>query len=187
MCQTCRYYRSLVNKTTHLTHSVDISIRLKHPKFRNNNTSSVLLYYIQYIVEEIGKMDSCGLSFAPTPNNYDKFKVKGIIDSMNTSKSLVYFNLERNTFSVEAAQAIGKALKKHPELQKAIFKDIFTGRLKTEITPVLQMMCSGIMAAGAQLTVFDCSDNAIGPNGITGLLTFFRSCYTLQVTFLFFP
>lgn len=101
---------------------------------------------------------------------------------MNECKSLVYLNLEGNTLGVEAARAIGEALKKHPEFQKALFKDLFTGRMKTEIPPALQSMGAGMIAAGAQLTVFDCSDNALGPNGMTGLVGLFSSptCYTLQ-------
>lgn len=109
--------------------------------------------------------------------------VKEVIDAMNECKSLVYLNLEGNTLGVEAARAIGEALKKHPEFQKALFKDLFTGRMKTEIPPALQSMGAGMIAAGAQLTVFDCSDNALGPNGMTGLVDLFRSptCYSLQV------
>lgn len=84
---------------------------------------------------------------------------------------------------VNAAKGIGKALEKHPEFQKALFKDLFTGRMKTEIPPALISMGQGMITAGAQLTIFDCSDNALGPNGMTGLVDLFRSsaCYSLQV------
>lgn len=109
--------------------------------------------------------------------------VKEVIDAINECKSLGYLNLEGNTLGVDAARAIGEALKKHPEFQKALFKDLFTGRMKTEIPPALQSMGAGMIAAGAHLTVFDCSDNALGPNGMTGLVELFRSptCYSLQV------
>lgn len=102
---------------------------------------------------------------------------------MNNCKSLTYLNLEGNTLGVDAAKGIGEALKKHPEFQKALFKDLFTGRMKTEIPPALISMGRGMITAGAQLTVFDCSDNALGPNGMTGLVELFRSpvCYSLQV------
>lgn len=48
-----------------------------------------------------------------------------------------YLNLEGNTLGVEAAEAIAKALEKHPEFKKALWKDLFTGRMKTEIPKAL--------------------------------------------------
>lgn len=94
-----------------------------------------------------------------------------------------FLNLEGNTLGVEAAQGIAKALEKHPELREALWKDLFTGRMKTEIPLALKAMGEGMVTAGAQLTVLDCSDNALGPNGMTGLVDLLQStaCYTLQV------
>lgn len=85
---------------------------------------------------------------------------------------------------MEAAQGIAKALEKHPELKEALWKDLFTGRMKTEIPIALKAMGQGMITAGAQLTVLDCSDNALGPNGMTGLVDLLQStaCYTLQVS-----
>lgn len=81
-----------------------------------------------------------------------------------------------------AAKHIGEALKKHPEFKKAQWKDLFTGRMKTEIPPALIDLSKGIMAANAQLTVLDLGDNALGPNGMTGLVDLIKSpsCYALQ-------
>lgn len=109
--------------------------------------------------------------------------MKEVIEAINKCEKLTYLNLEGNTLGVEAAKAIGEALKNHPEFQQALFKDLFTGRMKTEIPPALQAMGRGMTAAGAHLTVFDCSDNALGPNGMTGLVELFSSstCYSLQV------
>ena len=42
-----------------------------------------------------------------------------------------------NTLGVEASQSIAEALKKHPELKKALWSDLFTGRLNTEIPVTL--------------------------------------------------
>lgn len=83
---------------------------------------------------------------------------------------------------MDAAKAIGEALKSHPELKRALLKDLFTGRMKTEIPPALIALGAGMIAAGAQLTVLDCSDNALGPNGMVGLVGLIRSttCYSLQ-------
>lgn len=109
--------------------------------------------------------------------------MKEVIEAINKCKKLTFLNLEGNTLGVEAAKAIGEALKNHPEFQQALFKDLFTGRMKTEIPPALQSMGNGMITAGAHLTVFDCSDNALGPNGMTGLVELFRSstCYSLEV------
>lgn len=109
--------------------------------------------------------------------------MKEVIEAINNCKKLTFLNLEGNTLGVDAAKAIGQALKSHPEFQQALFKDLFTGRMKTEIPPALISMGKGMIVAGANLTVFDCSDNALGPNGMTGLVELFSSpsCYSLQV------
>ncbi|EDS27047.1 GTPase activating protein RanGAP1 [Culex quinquefasciatus] len=107
---------------------------------------------------------------------------KELIDAIDACSSLQFLNLEGNTLGVEAAQGIAKALEKHPELKEALWKDLFTGRMKTEIPIALKAMGQGMITAGAQLTVLDCSDNALGPNGMTGLVDLLQStaCYTLQ-------
>lgn len=88
---------------------------------------------------------------------------------------------------VDAARAIGEALKQHPEFKRALFKDLFTGRMKTEIPKALEHLGKGMIAASAQLTVLDCSDNALGPNGMVGLVDLLKSatCYSLQVCIFF--
>jgi Ran GTPase-activating protein 1 len=90
--------------------------------------------------------------------------------------------LEGNSLGVEAAKSIGEALKTHPELQRAILKDLFTGRMKNEIPVALEAMGNGMRFANAKLTVVDCSDNALGPNGMVGLVELLKSstCYSLQ-------
>lgn len=96
---------------------------------------------------------------------------------------LEFLNLEGNTLGVNAANAIAEALKKHPEFQRALWKDLFTGRLKTEIPQALESLGKGMITAGAHLAVLDCSDNALGPNGMKGLVDLLSSptCYSLKV------
>ena len=91
--------------------------------------------------------------------------------------------LSGNTIGIEAAGAIGRALEKHPEFRRAHWKDMFTGRMKTEIPPALVNMTRGIMLANARLVELDLSDNAFGPVGMEGLITFLKSpsCFSLQV------
>ncbi|ETN60475.1 ran gtpase-activating protein [Anopheles darlingi] len=109
-------------------------------------------------------------------------EAQGLIDAIDRCKILRFLNLEGNTLGVEAAGAIAKALEKHPELQQALWKDLFTGRMKEEIPIALKALGQGMITAGAQLTVLDCSDNALGPNGMVGLVDLLKSatCYSLK-------
>ncbi|XP_031623299.1 ran GTPase-activating protein isoform X2 [Contarinia nasturtii] len=135
------------------------------------------------IEQALAEARGSGVSFESQAKKWETEEgAKDLIDAINNCKSLNFLNLEGNTLGVDAAKGIGEALKKHPEFQRALFKDLFTGRMKTEIPPALQSMGRGMIDAGAQLTVFDCSDNALGPNGMTGLVELFRSraCYSLQ-------
>lgn len=104
------------------------------------------------------------------------------MDAINSCKSLQFLELEGNTLGVEAAKHIAKALEKHPELKRALWKDLFTGRMKTEIPIALKSLGQGMITAGTHLTVLDCSDNALGPNGMTGLVDLIKSatCYSLE-------
>ena len=54
--------------------------------------------------------------------------------------------------------------------------------MKTEIPPALVNMTRGIMIAQARLVELDLSDNAFGPVGMEGLVTFLKSpsCFSLQ-------
>lgn len=56
---------------------------------------------------------------------------------MNKTKELKCLKLEGNTLGIDAAKVIGDALAKHPEFEQAHWKDLFTGRLKTEIPEAL--------------------------------------------------
>lgn len=94
--------------------------------------------------------------------------------------------MEGNTLGIEAAKCIGEALKSHPELKRALWKDLFTGRLKTEIPQALELLSRGMIAGGVRLTSLDCGDNALGPNGMKGLVELLKSptCYSLQVNLI---
>lgn len=108
--------------------------------------------------------------------------MKEVVDAINKCKKLCYLDLEGNTLGCEAAKHIGEALKKHPEFKRALFKDLFTGRMKTEIPLALMDLSRGIMTPNAQLTVLDLSDNALGPNGMSGFVDLIKSssCFSLQ-------
>lgn len=59
------------------------------------------------------------------------------MDEIDKCTDLQYLNLEGNTLGVEASKHIAKSLEKHPEFKRALWKDMFTGRLKEEIPKAL--------------------------------------------------
>jgi Ran GTPase-activating protein 1 len=105
-----------------------------------------------------------------------------IVDAVVSCKDLTALELKGNTLGIEAAKAIGKALEKQSEFKRALWSDLFTGRLKTEIPDALKHLCGGLMTANAHLVELDLSDNAFGPNGMVGLTGFLRSasCFSLR-------
>ncbi|ALC47631.1 maker245 [Drosophila busckii] len=128
-----------------------------------------------------------GISFQDKAATWDNAEqVKDVVDALNRESTVHYLNLEGNMLGVDAAKAIGEALKRHPELRKAFWQNLFTSRLETEIPLALKHLGAGLMAASAKLTVLDLSDNALGTNGISGLEDFLRSpvCYSLQELYL---
>ena len=106
----------------------------------------------------------------------------GVCDKIVSHGDMHTLTFSGNTIGIEAAGAIGQALEKHPELRRAHWKDMFTGRMKTEIPPALVNMTRGIMVAQARLVELDLSDNAFGPVGMEGLVTFLKSpsCFSLR-------
>lgn len=135
------------------------------------------------ISQALDETKGSGVSFESKARNWGtEAEASDLIAAINICAKLQYLNLEGNTLGVDAARGIGEALKKHPEFKEALFRDLFTGRLKTEIPQALQHLGRGMIAATAQLSVLDCSDNALGPNGMVGLVDLIKSptCYSLQ-------
>nr|XP_019962420.1 PREDICTED: ran GTPase-activating protein 1-like isoform X2 [Paralichthys olivaceus] len=112
----------------------------------------------------------------------DAQSVEEIVKQIQDFEGLQALRLEGNTFGVEAAQAIAKALETKSEFQRCYWSDMFTGRLRSEIPPALNSLGDALMLAGARLTVLDLSDNAFGPDGVKGIERLLKStaCYTLQ-------
>ncbi|KYM98869.1 PREDICTED: ran GTPase-activating protein 1-like [Cyphomyrmex costatus] len=106
-----------------------------------------------------------------------------VVEAIKACPCLEYLDLEGNTLGTPAAEVIAEALKeKGTLLKRALWKDMFTGRLKTEIPKALEYLGTALCTAGSQLTELDLSDNAFGPIGIQGLANLLASspCYTLQ-------
>ncbi|XP_061390248.1 ran GTPase-activating protein [Musca vetustissima] len=133
--------------------------------------------------KELQEVKEEGVTFEDKQLTWDTAEdVKDVVKALETQKVVHYLKLDGNTLGVDAAAAIGKALEKHPEFRKALWKNMFTRRLKSEIPQALKSLGNGLMVAQAQLTVLDLSDNALGPNGMVGLEDLLRSkvCYSLQ-------
>lgn len=123
------------------------------------------------------------LSFAGQSNKWNTAEdVEDAVEAIRSHKDLRCLVLEANTLGVEAAKLMGDALAVHPEFERAHWKDLFTGRLKTEIPEALRHLFSGLMRAGAKLKELDLSDNALGPVGVEGMVDFMSSpvCYSLE-------
>lgn len=91
-----------------------------------------------------------------------------------------------NTLGTDAAKVIAKVLENRPELERCLWADMFTGRLRKEIPPSLIAFGDAIIKAKAHLVEIDLSDNAFGPIGIESIerLLMDEACYTLEVIFL---
>jgi len=106
-----------------------------------------------------------------------------IVDAIKSAVDITALRLEGNTLGLEASIKIADALKGQKKLERALWSDIFTGRLRSEIPPSLEHLGDGIIAAGAKLSELDLSDNAFGPDGVKGIkkLLMSESCYKLCV------
>lgn len=129
-------------------------------------------------------MEDKGLSFADQSLSLNSAEdAKNIVSAIEKCPCLVYFNLQGNTLGIDAAKEIGNALAKHgSHLKRALWQDMFTGRLKSEIPIVLEHLSAGLLAANVRLSELDLSNNAFGPIGMEGLVKLLNSpvCYELQ-------
>lgn len=129
-------------------------------------------------------MEDKGLSFADQSLSLNSAEdAKTIVAAIEKCPSLVYFNLQGNTLGIEAAKEIGISLAKHgSHLKRALWQDMFTGRLKSEIPIVLEHLSAGLLKANVRLSELDLSNNAFGPIGMEGLVKLLNSpvCYELQ-------
>lgn len=90
-------------------------------------------------------------------------------------KNVEVLILQGNTFGVEAAERLGIELESQSSLREAHFKDLFTSRGREEVPVAIEHILRGVMASGAQLTLLDLSDNAIGPIGAPPIIEFLES------------
>lgn len=129
-------------------------------------------------------MEDNGLSFADQSLSLNSAEdAKIIVSAIEKCPCMVYFNLQGNSLGIKAAKEIGNALAKHgSHLKRALWQDMFTGRLKTEIPIVLEHFSAGLLTANVRLSELDLSNNAFGPIGMQGLHKVLNSpvCYELK-------
>uniref|UniRef100_S4R4J8 Ran GTPase-activating protein 1 n=1 Tax=Petromyzon marinus TaxID=7757 RepID=S4R4J8_PETMA len=105
-----------------------------------------------------------------------------VVTAIQKCEHMEALSLEGNTIGVEAAKAIATALAEKPHFQRALWSDMFTGRLRTEIPPALTALGNAMVTSGARLVELDLSDNAFGPDGVRACDTLLRSraCFSLR-------
>ncbi|KAI8868860.1 RNI-like protein [Ramicandelaber brevisporus] len=87
--------------------------------------------------------------------------------------------LSGNTFSTEAASAFAEVLKDKVNIERALFSDIFTGRLKESVRDSVSILSSSLVDKEC-LMELDLSDNAFGPIGSQGLPAFLKEHRWIQ-------
>nr|XP_033340541.1 ran GTPase-activating protein 1 [Megalopta genalis] len=106
-----------------------------------------------------------------------------VVKAIRECPKLEILDLEGNTLGPLAAKAVAQILEEKGSFLKcAHWKDMFTGRLKSEIPKAIEYLGSSLCTAGTRLIELDLSDNAFGPIGVKGLASFLTSntCYTLR-------
>lgn len=124
------------------------------------------------------------ISFLDQQNKWNTEEdVEEAESQIKTADCMEVLELRGNSLGIEAGERLAKALETHPELKSALWSDLFTGRLKTEIPPVLRSLCDSMISCGVRLVELDLSDNAFGPIGAEGIEKFLESssAYSLQV------
>ncbi|XP_076649744.1 ran GTPase activating protein [Halictus rubicundus] len=125
-----------------------------------------------------------GVSFAKKSLKLDsEADAVDVVNAIRECPKLEFLDLEGNTLGPLAAKAVAKILEEKGScLKRALWKDMFTGRLKSEIPKAIEYLGSSLCSAGTRLIELDLSDNAFGPIGVQGLASFLTSntCYTLR-------
>ncbi|XP_076169542.1 ran GTPase activating protein isoform X2 [Ptiloglossa arizonensis] len=133
---------------------------------------------------EVQNSSNAGVSFSKKSLKLDSEEdALEVVKAIHECANLEYLDLEGNTLGPHAAKAVAEALEeKGSSLKRALWKDMFTGRLKTEIPKAIEYLGTALCSAGTHLIELDLSDNAFGPIGIKGLANFLTSssCYTLR-------
>ena len=81
------------------------------------------------------------------------------------SSKVIEIVLSQNSYGVEACKAIAESISQCKNLRVANFSDMFTGRLREEVTQSMAHLSAALLEC-PKLEVLNLSDNAFGPDGV---------------------
>ena len=90
------------------------------------------------------------------------------LDQVKSTGNLVEIDLAGNSYSEEVVRLIVDKFAGEKQIERAILKDMFTGRLKSTIPPAIGEFVR-LFEENSRLTMLDLSDNAFGPLGARAL------------------
>ncbi|CAG8450898.1 13535_t:CDS:2 [Ambispora gerdemannii] len=138
------------------------------------NSAYISLFLTRFPEKKVMTLDTAGKVFSVAGRGLKldtTQDVQEFVDTIIGAKDLEEVVLSGNTFGVEAAQAIGRALKEKTELKILNAADIFTGRLREEVPPGVKALCDALIDK-EKLVEVNFSDNAFGPAGAEPMVDF---------------
>jgi len=94
-----------------------------------------------------------------------------IVKLIKDNPNCTHVELSGNSLGVEAIRAISEAFQPNTTLVEANFSDIFTGKLRSEIPPSVELLVQALRNK-PQLAILNFSDNAFGPDGVKAFIDF---------------
>ncbi|KAI8055137.1 hypothetical protein BDF22DRAFT_370618 [Syncephalis plumigaleata] len=123
-------------------------------------------------------------SLAGLGQHWDKYEdIQAHCEAITKYERLEVVRLCGNTLGVPAARALAEALRGQKHLKVVDMSDVFTGRLRDELSEALKAVCE-VLIDKDNLLELDLSDNAFGPTGAAPLVPFLqarRSLRTLRI------
>ena len=132
---------------------------------------------------DTGEQDAHNVSFRGEALKVDTIEdAQAVINRIEACEDLETLEFTGNTFGVEAAESIAQVLEDKKSLKNCLWSDMFTGRLRDEIPPILSCLSNAVIKANTHLVVLDLSDNAFGPDGIKSVEHLLTSpaAYTIE-------
>jgi Ran GTPase-activating protein 1 len=102
-----------------------------------------------------------------------------VLEELRKNKDeITGIELSSNSLGLEAAKALGEEIKNLNNLEVVNYRDIFVGRLKTDLPKSLFELVSAINYKN--IRSLDLSDNAFGPIGVQSFDFFLKSTKSLK-------
>jgi len=101
------------------------------------------------------------------------------VNTLSTVTGVKAVDLSGNTLGLEACEALAAALSTQEDLCKVNISDCFTGRMKEDVPPAIEIFGQALVDK-KQLRIVDFSDNAFSPAGAKALSNFLSCCINLE-------